>query len=228
MVDKIRVAILDDHQGIIDGYLYRLSGVPDIEVAATALFGEDLEQMLAAHPINVLLLDVNVPSSRQNPNPYPILYQIPKLLQAYTNLSILVISMHAQQTLINAIMEAGASGYILKDDQSSIRELASVIRTVAGGGVHLSQLAYQQLLKRRTGELGQPLSARQLEALSLCAANPDANTSELAKMMDIANSSMRNLLSGSYLKLKVRTRAAAVSKARQMGLISPNVLIPKI
>jgi two-component system nitrate/nitrite response regulator NarL len=228
MAGKTKIAILDDHQGIIDGYLYRLGGESDIEVVATALYGDELEPMLAAHPVDVLILDVSVASSKENSNPFPILHQIPRLLQTYTSLSILVISMHAQQTLINAIMEAGASGYILKDDQASIRELASVIRTIAGGGVHLSQLAYQQLLKRHTGELGQPLSNRQLQALSLCAANPDANTSELAKMMDIAHSSMRNLLSGSYLKLKVRTRAAAVLKARQMGLISPDVPAPKI
>lgn len=111
MLPKIRVAILDDHQGIIDGYQYRLSGAADIEVVATALYGEDLEPILAQNLVNVLILDVHVPISPSNPNPYPILYQIPKLIQIYPELSVLVISMHAQRTLINAIMESGASGY---------------------------------------------------------------------------------------------------------------------
>jgi DNA-binding NarL/FixJ family response regulator len=228
MSPKIRVAILDDHQGIIDGYQYRLSGATDIEVVATALYGEELEPILSRKPVDVLLLDVHVPTSASNPNPYPILFQIPKLLQIYPDLSVLVISMHAQRTLISAIMESGASGYILKDDQASIRELASIVRMVANGGVHLSPLAYQQLLKRHTGELGQPLTPRQLEALSLCAAHPGASTAELAKKMNIAHSTMRNLLSGGYLKLKVRTRAEAVARARQMGLITPEVKLPRI
>jgi two-component system nitrate/nitrite response regulator NarL len=40
MSKKIRVAILDDHQSIVDGYLYRLQNAPDIEVVATAVYGE--------------------------------------------------------------------------------------------------------------------------------------------------------------------------------------------
>jgi DNA-binding CsgD family transcriptional regulator len=67
-----------------------------------------------------------------------------------------------------------------------------------------------------------------LEALSLCAAHPGASTAELAKKMNIAHSTMRNLLSGGYLKLKVRTRAEAVARARQMGLITPEVKLPRI
>ena len=45
MSPKIRVAILDDHQGIIDGYQYRLSGATDIEVVATALYGDEMVSM---------------------------------------------------------------------------------------------------------------------------------------------------------------------------------------
>jgi two-component system nitrate/nitrite response regulator NarL len=218
---KIRLAILDDHQGIIDGYLYRLSNAQDIEVAFTLSYGEALEPMLAQFPVDVLLLDVSVPTGPQNANPYPILYLIPKLLQTYPNLEILVISMYSHRALINSIMEAGASGYILKDDQMSIRELAAILRIVAHGGIHLSQKAHQELMKRSVGDLSQPLSNRQTEALSLCAAYPEADMAQLAQQMGVANSTIRNLLSGAYLKLNVRNRAAAVSKARQMGLIAP-------
>ena len=117
MVKSIRVAILDDHQGMIDGYRFRLKDTPDIQYIGAAMHGEDLEPMLAQNPVDVLLLDVQVPTSLQNPNPYPILHLIPKLLQMYPHLTVLAISMHTQQTMINAVMDAGASGYILKDDQ---------------------------------------------------------------------------------------------------------------
>ena len=62
-----------------------------------------------------------------------------------------------------------------------------------------------------------------MEALSLCAAFPDISTSELATELFIANSTARNLLSGAYLKLDVRTRTAAIAKARQLGLLLPDV-----
>lgn len=218
---KIRVAILDDHQGIIDGYLYRLGNAKDMEVAFTLAYGEALESMLVKQPVDVLLLDVSVPTGPENANPYPILHLIPKLLQTYPNLEILVISMYSHRALISSIMEAGASGFILKDDQLAIRELAAIIRLVAHGGIHLSQKAHQELLKRSSSDLSQPLSNRQTEALSLCSAYPEADTSYLAQLMGVANSTIRNLLSGAYLKLNVRNRAAAVSKARQLGLIAP-------
>jgi len=217
---KIRIAILDDHQGIIDGYIYRLSNVQDMEVVFTLSYGEALEPMLVQQPVDVLLLDVSVPTGPQNANPYPILHLIPKLLQTYPNLEVLVISMYSHRALISSIMEAGASGFILKDDQQAIRELAAIIRLVAHGGIHLSQKAHQELMKR-SASLSQPLSNRQTEALSLCAAYPEADTAYLAQQMGVANSTIRNLLSGAYLKLNVRNRAAAVSKARQMGLIAP-------
>ena len=223
MTKAIRIAILDDHQGIIDGYLYRLGQVDDIEVTATASFGEEVEPILAQKAVDVLILDVYVPTSPENPNPYPILHLVPRLLAQYPKMEILVVTMHAQRTLIQALMEAGVSGFVLKDDQATIHELASVIRTVARGGIYLSPFAYQQLMKHPAGELNQPLSARQSQALSLCAAYPDANTADLAEMMKIAQSTLRNLLSGSYLKLNVRTRSAAVAKARLMGLISPEI-----
>jgi DNA-binding CsgD family transcriptional regulator len=66
----------------------------------------------------------------------------------------------------------------------------------------------------------EPFTARELEALSLSAAYPNSKTAELAHKMKIANSTLRNLLSSIYLKLDVHTRAAAIAKARQMGIIT--------
>jgi two-component system nitrate/nitrite response regulator NarL len=222
MAEKKRVTILDDHQNIVDGYVYRLSNYPQIEVVATIAFGEELEPALAEHPTDVLLLDVSVPTSPDNPNPYPILFVIPKLLQSYPNLYVLVISMHAERGLIRAVMDAGASGYILKDDQSTARDLGSVVLSVAGGGIYFSQKAHQLYVKYQSKENNELLSSRQLEALSLCTAYPNDTTADLAQKMSVANSTVRNLLSGAYVRLGVHTRAAAIAKARHLGLITPN------
>lgn len=222
MDQKIRVAILDDHQGIVDGYLYRLNNAQDIEVAAIMTYGEELEPTLKEIPVDVLLLDVQVPINQNNSNPFPILYLIPRLLQCHPSLNILVISMHYQRTLIRSMMESGVSGYILKDDKSKIKSLDQVIRDISKGEMILSELAYRQLRKRHENGVSKPLSPRELEALSLCAAYPDLNTAQLAKSMDIAHSTLRNLLSGAYIKLNVHNRTAAIAKARQLDLLAPS------
>jgi DNA-binding NarL/FixJ family response regulator len=176
----------------------------------------------------VLILDVNVPTASDNPNPYPILHVIPTLLQKYPNLTVLVISMLAEHLLIRAVMEAGASGYILKDDSESIRELGVILQSVASGGVYLSQLAHQQLFKRQPKQGEPALTRRQIEALSLCAAYPDAPIADLASKLGVTNSTIRNLLSGAYLRLGVHNRAAALARARQLGLITPEVSLARL
>ena len=221
MTNKIRVSILDDHQSIIDGYIHRLSENPKIMVAATMSYAEELEPSLAAHPTDVLLLDISVPTAPDNPNPYPILYTIPRLLDQYAGLSILVITMFNERQLVKSVMDAGASGYILKDDQSIIRDLGHTVLSIANGGIVLSRQAHQLLLRHDRAIDSEQLTGRQLEALSLCAASPDWTTAELANKMSVTNSTIRNLLSGAYLRLGVHSRLAAVTKARELGVITP-------
>ena len=222
MENKIRVTILDDHQSIVDGYRFRLSKFPQIEVIDSLEHGEDLEPSLKKQVPNILLLDVHVPVSAENQNPYPILQIIPDLLQHYPDLVILVISMFAERGIIRAIMESGASGYILKDDQKTIRDLGNVILSVASGGIHLSEKAYTAYMKNRNVASEEPLTGRQMRVLSLCAAYPDHTTSDLAREMNVANSTVRNMLSEMYIRLGVHSRAAAIAKARQLGLIAPD------
>jgi two-component system nitrate/nitrite response regulator NarL len=219
--EKVRVAILDDHQSIIDGYFYRLSSSPEIQVVATANFGEELESVLSKNPVDVLLLDLNVRTSPENPNPFPVLYLVPKLLQKNPNLNVLIISMFAEPGLMRSIMEAGASGYILKEDLAAFRELGNVVLSVAHGGIYFSKKAHSLYLQAESPGSSDLLTPRQLEVISLCAAYPDASTADLAEMMTISNSTVRNLLSSLYLRLGVHSRTAAVERAREMGLITP-------
>lgn len=223
MTPPIRVAILDDHQAIMDGYLYRLSGAEDIAVLATLVVGEALEPLLEKQPVDVLILDVQVPTSASNPNPYPLLYLLPKLIDQYPAMNVLVISMHCQRTLVRSILEAGASGYILKDDRAAMLDLPAIIRMVNNGGVVYSpQVA--SLLREHLGEEALLLTPRQAEVLAYCAAYPEISTAEIARDLHIANSTVRNLLSGAYLRLDVPNRAAAISKARQLGIITPDAI----
>jgi len=216
-VEKVKVAILDDHQSIIDGYCYRISQVPDLEVVATATSSSDMEKLLAKIEIDVVLMDVKVPTSPDNPNPHPIIHLIPQILKTYPNLAILVISMYADRALIKAIIAAGASGYILKEDRETIRNLGNVLLSVARGGIQFSREAHRQLLGQKPNEA--LLTDRQLEVLSLFAAHPDLTSTAVAQKLGISDSTVRNLLSGVYVRLSVHNRTAAIIKAKQIGLL---------
>ena len=172
--------------------------------------------MIADNPVDVLLLDVSVPNSPEDHNPYPVLHAIPGLLKEYPGLNILVISMFTQRSLIEALVNTGISGYIFKDDQTSIQQLDKIVRTVANGGIYFSEGAYWDPQEEGSDSI---LTPRQLEALSLCASHPDGDTVLLANELGVTGSTLRNLLSGSYLRLGVRTRAAAIARAHQMGIL---------
>jgi len=224
---KIRVAILDDHQSSLDSYTLRLTGKGNIEVVGTAGYGVELDPLLEENQVDVLILDVGVPNSEEDRNPYPILHVLPRLRKSYPLMAVLIISMYDQPNLVKAALDAGASGYILKEDREAIVQLAEVVTLVKTGGIYLSQ-KLRSMLVDAGAHRGPLLSARQKEALSLAAAYPDISTQEMAERMNIASSTVRNLLSKAYKRLKVHSRSAAIEKARALGLISPYLPGPNL
>lgn len=217
MSSPIRVAILDDHQSIIDGFTYRLSLNPEIEIVGTASYGEQIEPLITFKAVDVLLMDVSVPNSPEDSNPFPIFHVIPNLLRKFPGLNILIVSMYTQRTMIEELVNAGISGYIFKDDQASIRQLDRIVLKIGLGGIYFSDGAYRESSDERAETI---LTPRQLEALSLCAAHPNDDSVSLANKLGITGSTLRNLMSSSYLRLGVRTRAAAIAKAHQLGLLA--------
>jgi two-component system, NarL family, nitrate/nitrite response regulator NarL len=217
----VRVGILEDHQSIIDGYHYRLGLNPAIEVVGVAWNGAELTTLLAATPMDVLIMDVNVPTAHDNPNPFPILHVLSRLAETQPALSVLIITMIAERVLIRALMEAGAHGYILKDESAIIEEqLGSIVVSLAAGGNFVSPRVFDLLNKGRAKPDDVQLTPRQIEALSLCIAHPNWTRIQLAEAMAVTHSTARNLLSGAYLRLGVNTLSAAIAKAQAIGLIA--------
>jgi DNA-binding CsgD family transcriptional regulator len=103
-----------------------------------------------------------------------------------------------------------------KEDTASIQNLGAIVAAVSKGGIHLSPLAGEQV-RHRGRKAGEPaLTPRQLEALSLAASHPEWPRTALAKDLAISNSTFRNLLHNSYLRLDVNTLSAAIFRARQI------------
>jgi two-component system, NarL family, nitrate/nitrite response regulator NarL len=216
----VRVGILEDHQSIIDGYRYRLGLNHSIEVVGVAWTGDELTTLLASTPMDVLIMDVGVPTAANNPNQFPILHVLPRLDETYPGLSVLIISMIAERVLIRALLEAGAHGYILKDESGIIEDqLGSIVLSLAAGGNFVSPRVFDLLNKGRNTPDDIQLTPRQIEALSLCVANPNWSRLQLADALGVTHSTARNLLSTAYLRLGVNTLPAAIAKAQAAGLL---------
>lgn len=213
---QIHVAMVDYFQSVIDGHFHRLEKQDGIEIVASGRYGNDIESILANHDVDVILLGLSLPVSRENVNQYPIINKLPTLATLYPALKIIVISGFNQPALVKTFIDFGVNGYIYKDDDHSIQLLAQIVRLVANGGVYFSPDIYEII-----GENGPEnfLTSRQMEALSLCVAYPDMPSPALAKKLGITGSTFRNLMSNVYSRLKVRTRAAAITRAQQLGII---------
>lgn len=220
IAQQIRICILEDHQSIVDGYKYRFADNPNLSVVGICTNGEELETFLDQTPAHVLLMDLNVPISKTNHNPIPFLFFIARIQEKQPDLNILVVSMLTQPILIRELVEAGIRGYIFKDDFGSIQQLAKIVEVVGDGGIYFSEGAFQSYKNNKLVEVHPLLSPRQLQILSLCAAYPDSSCCMLAKQLSIADSTLRNILSNIYKRFNVQTRAAAIMKAQQLGIIN--------
>lgn len=217
MENTVRVAILDDHQSIIDGFIYRLTPARDIQVVANAAYGEDLLPMLRNNdPVDVILLDMSVPTSETNSNQYPMIFALRSLMDEFPRLKVVVISNFKEKGLVKAAIEHGVRGYIFKDDQASIQQLARIVMIVAAGGNYFSAGAYYEMTEEKSKR---NLTPRQVEVLTVAAAYPDESTEDLAKRLMISGSTLRNILSNAYTRLGVRTRSSALDRVRQLGVV---------
>ena len=228
MQDRVRVGILEDHQSVIDGYLYRLKDYSDIDIVFTINYGDALMPSLEAHPLDVLILDINTPLNADNNAVTPILYLIPTIRKRFPDVALLIISMLAERALIRSVLNMGTHGYILKDDYIAIRRLGSVIHSVASGGAFFSKQV-NELLQTRAKRKA-TLTPRQIEVMNLLAAYPHLTTSQIATELNVAHSTVRNLLSDVYVRLDVPNRSAALDRSRQLGIIParPEVTLKRL
>jgi len=221
MSSKIKVAILEDHAVVAAGYGAILQDAVEVEIVGVANVYSAWEPLLASQPVDIALMDVVVPTAPDNPNPYPILSLLPQLVETYPEMVFLVISAYAEPVLIQGVMEAGATGYVVKGDNNFLLNLKKVlVSIVTNRETYLSPAVKEILRQRQLIGAEASLTPRQVEVLTVCAANPESQIKDLAAQLNITYATLRNLLSESYLRLDVSGRKEAVLKAQQMGLLN--------
>lgn len=156
MTHRITVLLVDDHRLVRLGFRRLLEDDPDLVVVGEAADGDDAIRQAAALSPRVIVMDCAMPGTSGLDATRQILARDP-------DAAILMLSMHAEDTLVRQAMEAGARGYILKSALDL--DLAAAIKRVAAGETVLDpQLARPPAVK---GERSRALSARELEVLRL-------------------------------------------------------------
>lgn len=210
--EPIRVLIVDDHPVVRDGLRGMFDRSDDIQVVGEAADGrEAVDRALALGP-DVVLMDLRMPGTDG-------VSAIRELAARHSTAKVLVLTTYDTDSDVLPAIEAGASGYLLKD--ASPAELQRAIRTAHEGGTVLAPSVASLLMDqiRRPAPSTGPLSDRELEVLSLIAKG--RNNRQAAAELFISEATVKTHLMHVYAKLEVNDRAAAVAAAYERGLLQP-------
>jgi DNA-binding NarL/FixJ family response regulator len=125
----IRILLADDHKIMREGLRSLLEKEDDMEVIAEAEDGRRAIELAGKHEPDVVVMDVAMPEQSG-------VEATRRILEESSNVSVIALSMHADRPYVARMLEAGASGYLLKD--CAFEELVTAIRTVVAHGTYLS------------------------------------------------------------------------------------------
>jgi DNA-binding NarL/FixJ family response regulator len=207
----IRLLIVDDHPIVRDGLRGVFAAEPDLEVIGEAANGA--EAVDRAGQADVVLMDLRMPGMGG-------VEAITRLRETCPDVRVLVLTTFDTDSDVLPAIEAGATGYLLKD--APREELVRAVRSAHRGESVLSPSVAGRLMGRvrRPAEAGPAgtLSRREREVLALVA---DGTTNrEAARKLFVSEATIKTHLLHIYDKLGVRDRAAAVSEAYKRGLLS--------
>ncbi|GAA4154948.1 response regulator [Leifsonia shinshuensis] len=204
----IRIVIADDHPVVRAGIRALLDAEDDLEVIREAATADDAVVLADQLAPDLVLMDLQFadgPRGAEATRRIRALDDPPHVL-VLTNYD-------TDADILNAI-EAGASGYLLKDAPPD--ELVAAVRAAAAGESALAPVIAGRLMARMRAPLTS-LSARELEVLELVAAG--ASNTDIAGRLHITEATVKSHLVHIFTKLDVGSRTAAVSAARALGLL---------
>ncbi|GAB2584656.1 response regulator [Kribbella endophytica] len=206
----IRLVIADDHPVVRDGLSGMFAADPDFEVVGQAGDGAEAVRLARVLAPDVILMDLRMPGMDG-------VAAITELGRLELATRVLVLTTYDTDSYVVPAIEAGATGYLLKDAPRD--ELVRAVRAAARGESVLSPAVAQRLMSRVRTPVVDALSARELEVLQLVAAGN--NNREAARQLFISEATVKTHLLNIYGKLEVNDRAAAVAEAFNRGLLTP-------
>ncbi len=205
----IDVVLADDHPVVRAGLRAVVDGQPDMRVVHETSTAEDLLDWLAGGDrADVILLDLRFGATRMSGAA-----AAGTIVQRHRT-PVLVVTTYGTDADILAAIEAGATGYLLKD--APTEELVRGIRSAAAGEVALGSDVQRRLLGRLRAP-GETLSARELEVLRLVAAG--RSNDAIARELFLSVATVKSHLAHINTKLGTQSRTEAAATARDRGML---------
>jgi NarL family two-component system response regulator LiaR len=214
-MNPTRLLIVDDHVVVRKGIQMLLDTEPSIQVVGEAENSQDAIRQARSLKPDVILMDLVMPQGDG-------IQAIAEIKRSIATTRIIVLTMFHDEAKINAAVEAGADGYLLKD--ADAEELIRAIHAVQQGGMPFDPQVVRHLVtqiakSKDTSENGR-LTKREEEVLRLVAKG--MSTKAVAQALNIEEGTARTHIHNILLKLGVSSRAGAATWAAQMGLLSPD------
>jgi DNA-binding NarL/FixJ family response regulator len=212
----IRVLVVDDQPLVRSGFRMIIDERPDIELVGEAADGNEAIELAATLDPDVILMDIRMPDLDG-------VEATRRIVATEARSRILVLTTFDLDEYVYAAVDAGASGFLLKDVQPN--DLIDAIRVVAAGNSLFAPAATQRLLERfRRGEGREPrsldeLTERETETLRLLANG--LSNAEIARQLYVTETTVKSHVSAILRKLNVRDRVQAVIAAYDAGLVQP-------
>ncbi|WP_405783839.1 response regulator transcription factor [Streptomyces sp. NBC_01378] len=204
----IRLLLADDHPVVRAGLRAVLDAEPDFEIAAEAATAERAVELAAGGGVDVVLMDLQFGAGMHGSEATAAIATRPGAPR------VLVLTTYDTDADILAAVEAGASGYLLKD--APPEELAAAVRTAASGQSALAPAIAHRLMDRMRAP-AEALSRRELEVLQLV--RDGLSNQRISKELFLSQATVKSHLVHIYAKLGVDSRTAAVAAATARGLM---------
>jgi DNA-binding NarL/FixJ family response regulator len=207
MADKITVLLVDDHALVRRGFRRLLEDDPQITVVGEASNGDEAVAMTAALQPRVVVMDCAMPGTNG-------LVATRTILERSPGVAVLMLSMHAEDTLVRQALAAGARGYVLKNALDL--DLGAAVTRVAAGEIVLDPaLARPDVLK---GERSRSLTPRELEVLQLIC--DGCSNRDIAKKLSLSANTVAVHRANIMNALDIHKTAELVVYAIQHGLVT--------
>jgi two-component system nitrate/nitrite response regulator NarL len=209
---KISLALVDDHQIVIDGLMSLLKGHDKFKFAFATTDPSEVEQKLKENPVDILLTDVMMPKLQGN-----VLAKIVK--QKFPSVKILALSMSGQGELVNEMInDADISGYVLKNIGK--QELINALEKIADGGIYFSEEVINELQRasqRRKETEEAHLTNREIEILQLI--EKEYNNKQIAEALFISERTVETHRKNIFRKTSTNSVIGLVKYAYEHRLI---------